>query len=130
MKELTKSIGSLSWALSLLGAQQVLNLLRSSGGQASSAAELGAVTRVAEGQLGGTLRNAFEAGEQVQRSAVDLAFSVLTLEVLSPNRFVALSSGMVRQSTAALRRLVPGGAPASASAGCQPCGWGPIPPAP
>lgn len=109
MKELAKSVGSFSWALSLFGTQQVLNLLRGLGGQGVPAAELGAVTRAATGQLQGTLRNAFEAGEQVQRSAVDLVLGVLTLEALEPNRFVALSSNVVQQSTAAVRRLLPGG---------------------
>lgn len=133
MRELAKSFTSFSWALSLLGAQQVLNLVRRplAGAQSSPATDLGTVTKAAEGQLGGVLRNVFAAGEQAQRSAVDLAFGVLTLEALDPNRFVALSASVVRQSTAALRSLVPGGAPGTAtSSGCgQPCGWGPIPPA-
>ena len=101
MRELAKSFNSFSWALSLLGAQQVLNLVRRplGGTPRPSASDLGPVTRVAEGQLGSTLKNAFEAGEQLQRSAIDLAFGVLTLEVLDPNRFVALSTDVVRQST-------------------------------
>jgi hypothetical protein len=132
VRELAKSFNSFSWALSLLGAQQVLNLVRRplAGTRDASAAGLDSVTRVTEGQLGGILRNAFEAGEQVQRSAVDLAFGVMTLEALDPNRFVALSTDVVRQSTVALRRLLPGGTPATAGCGCsQPCGWGPMPPA-
>jgi len=132
VRELAKSFNSFSWALSLLGAQQVLNLVRRplGGAQGPSASDLGPVTRVAEGQLGSTLKNAFEAGEQMQRSAVDLAFGVLTLEVLDPNRFVALSTDVVRQSTSALRRLFPGGVPATTGCGCgQAGGWGPMPPA-
>jgi hypothetical protein len=129
VRELAKSFNSFSWALSLFGAQQMLNLVRRPlGGAQSSATGLGTVTRVAEGQLGSTLRNAFEAGEQVQRSAIDLAFGVVTLEALDPNRFVALSTDVVRQSTAALRRLFPGGVPATTGFG-QSGGWGPMPPA-
>ena len=80
MRELAKSFNSFSWAVSLLGAQQVLNLVRRplGGAQSPSPSDLGPVTRVAEGQLGSTLKNAFEAGEQLQRSAIDLAFGVLT----------------------------------------------------
>ncbi len=109
VKELAKSAGSFFWALSLFGGRQLLNVMGGAGGRGRPAAELGAVTRAAAGQLPGTLRNAFEAGEQVQRSAVDLAVGVLTLEALDPNRFVALSSSLVQRSTAAARRLVPGG---------------------
>lgn len=129
LRELARSIGSFSWALSLFGTQQVLNLVRRppAGARDPAAAGLGSVTRVAEGQLGGVLRNAFAAGEQVQRSAIDLAFGMMTFEALSPNRFVALSTNVVRQSTAAMRRLLPGGAPATTGSGCQPC-WGPVPP--
>jgi hypothetical protein len=131
VRELAKSVGSFSWALSLLGVQQVFNLVRRPlGDNDSSAIGLDSMTRVAEGQLGSTLRSAFEAGEQMQRSVVDLAFGVLTLEVADPNRFAALSADVVRQSTAALRSLLPGSAPAATSSGCgQPCGWGPMPPA-
>ena len=132
MRELAKSFNSFSWAVSLLGAQQVLNLVRRplGGAQSPSPSDLGPVTQVAEGQLGSTLKNAFEAGEQVQRSAIDLAFGVLTLEVLDPNRFVDLSTDVLRQSTSALRRLLPGGVAATTGCGCgQAGGWGPMPPA-
>lgn len=129
MRDLTKSLTSLSWAMSLLGAQQLLSLA----GRRS--ASLGDVTRATEGQLDGYLLDLFEAGDQVQRSAVDLAYGVITLEALDPNRLAALSAEVVRQSTSALRRLLPGGgrpAPSPANAGpqgCRSCGWGPMPPA-
>ncbi len=132
MRELARSFSSFSWALSLLGVQQALEFVRGplGAGQGSPAPGLGRVTRVAEGQLGATLRTAFEAGARVQSSAIDLAFGVMTLEALDPNRFVALSSDLARQSTTALRSLIPGGEPAAGGSGCgQPCGWGPMPPA-
>jgi hypothetical protein len=136
VRELAKSVGSFSWALSLFGAQQVLSFVRplGAGTQDPAAASFVPVTQATEEQLGSTFRNAFAAGEQVQRSAVDLAFGVLTLEVLDPNRLVALSTNVVRQSTSAVRLLLPGGAPANATTStssgcCQPCGWGPMPPA-
>jgi hypothetical protein len=111
VRELAKSIGRFSWAISLFGTQQMLNLVRRppAGAQDPAAAGFGSVTQAAGGQLGGALRNAFEAGEQVQRSAIDLAFGVMTGEALNPNRFVALSTPVVRQSMAAIRRLHPGG---------------------
>lgn len=142
MRDLTKSLTSFSWAVSLLGAQQLLNLVgrpaQGAAGAGPPAAGLGDVTQATEGQLDGYLRDVFEAGDRVQRSAVDLAYGVITLEALNPNRFAALSAEVVRQSTSALWSLLPGGGrpaspnPSSTSTGsqsCQPCGWGPMPPA-
>jgi hypothetical protein len=138
MREIAKSFTSFSWAVSLLGAQQLVNLVRrpASGSGAPSSAGLDDVTRETGRQLDGYLRDVFEAGDQVQRSAVDLAYGVLTLEALSPNRLATLSADVVRQSTSAFSRLLPGGgrlnnpSPSSKGAGgCQPCGWGPMPPA-
>jgi len=129
MRELVKSLNSFSWAMSLFSAQQLVNLVQrpASGADHLSAAELGAATQAGQQQLSGVFLRAFEAGDQVQRSAVDLAFGVATLEALNPNRFVALSSEVVRQSTAAFRSLLPGGK--TEGSGGQPCGWGPMPPA-
>jgi len=119
LRDLAKSVGSFSWALSLFGAQQVLNLMLRplAVAQGSAATGFDAVTRAAEAQLGSGFKGAFESGEQLQRSAVDLAFSVARLEALDPNRLAVLSSNVVRSSTAALRSLLPGGA-----SGC--CGGG------
>lgn len=137
MRALVKSLNSFSWALTLFGAQQTWNLLRRPlpGGDHPGAAELGAVTRAGEQQLTGYFKRTFDAGDRLQRSAVDLAFGLATLQALDPNRFASLSADLVRQSAAALRSVFPGDDIASTSAagsgcGCgQPCGWGPMPPA-
>lgn len=129
MRELVKSLSSLSWALSLFGARQVLDVVRGprAGTDPWSAESLGAVTQAAEGTLDGFFQRTFEAGDQVQRSAVDLAFSLASREALEPNRIVALSSQFLRQSSSALWSLLPGGE--SSSCGRTSCGWGPMPPA-
>jgi hypothetical protein len=137
MKELAKSLTSLTWAMSLLGAQQALQLaarqLPGTGQPAPSG--LGPLAQAGAQQLTGAFRRTFEAGDQLQRSATDLMFGMLTLEALQPNRLATLSADLVRQSTAALRSLLPGGdaapfpAAGGACGGAQPCGWGPMPPA-
>lgn len=134
MRELTKTFNRFSWALSLFGAQQALNFLQRPlpGPDHPATAGLGSVARAAQEQLGGVLQQTFEAGDQVQRSAVDLAFSLVTLEALDPNRLVTLGSDLVRRSTGALWSLLPGGGTGAGNApatGGQPCGWGPMPPA-
>jgi hypothetical protein len=142
MRELTKSLGSTSWALSLWGAQQLFSVVQQPipNNNHPAAQSLGALSQGAESQLQGVFRRAYEAGDRVQRSAVDLAFNMVGPEALNPNRWLALSSEVVRQSAAAARALLPSGPDGSssqtssssgaASSGCsgQPCGWGPMPP--
>ena len=111
MRELAKSLSTFSWALSLFGAQQMFRLLRNplAGGGEPSTGNLEAVTRAAQGSLDGAFQRTFAAGDQVQRSALDLAFSLASPDAWEPSRLAALSSRALQQSTAALRRLLPGG---------------------
>ncbi len=136
MRELAKSFNSFSWALSLYGAQQLLNLVQRPvpGPADASTTGLGSVAQAAEGQLGGTLRQTFESGDRLQRRAVDLAFDLLNpATALDPGRWAGLSADAVRWTTSAFSSLIPGGSGCGCS-GAQPsaggpCGWGPMPPA-
>lgn len=127
IRDLTKSMLSFSWAMSLFGVEQLANTLTpQSPGQPThkTAAALQAVTQAAEAQLGGALRGAFKAGDQMQRGLVDIMFSFVTLEALNPSQMMRMTSDMMRQTTEAMGRGMPGG-----PAGPQPQGgWGPIPP--
>lgn len=78
MRELTKSMTSFSWAMSLFGLRQMACLLdpRSWG---SSASTFQAVTRSTEEQLGPTTQSLFRAGDNLQRGLVDLMFNLFTL---------------------------------------------------
>ncbi len=131
MREFTKTLGSLSLSMSMLGAQQVLNLLREPIPSPASAAGLNAVSGIAEQQLGSYLRDLQTAGDRVQRSTVDLVFGFATLEALDPNKLLLLSSEVLRDSTAAVRQLVSGtvsrSRTAEPAAPGEPCGWGPMP---
>src|SRR5260370_16730328 len=122
MKELTKSRNSFSLAMSLLGAKQLLGSLGrpapGSSGQTPTAptaptapAGLDSLTRAGAQRLDGAWKRAFEAGDNLQRSAVDLAFGVLPLQALNPQRFTALSADLIRQSTAAPPPVTPGPPP-------------------
>ena len=74
MKELTKSMLSASWALSLFGIRQGLNLVRPS----RAAQAFDDVTAAATGEFGGLLRETFKAGDSLQRGLVDLTFGMLS----------------------------------------------------
>ncbi|HEX6861299.1 MAG TPA: hypothetical protein VF414_00705 [Thermoanaerobaculia bacterium] len=73
MRDLTRSMASFTWALSLFGVRQMINL--ASPRRAADAFE--AVARSAEGALGPGLRTAFQTGDRLQRAMVDASFSLV-----------------------------------------------------
>src|SRR5947208_3282640 len=75
MRNLTRSVASFSWAMSLLGAEQMANLLS----PRRAADVFGTVARSTERTFGPGLRSAFQAGDRLQRSMVDLSFSLAGL---------------------------------------------------
>lgn len=75
MRDLTRSIASFSWAMSLFGVEQMANLLS----PRRAADAFTAVARTAEGTLGPGLRTAFQTGDRLQRAMVDLSFSLVGL---------------------------------------------------
>jgi hypothetical protein len=108
MVELTKSLLSFSWAQSLLGAQQALRVLTPGRTAAQPGTALDAVTRATEGQLGGVIKGAFEAGDMLQRGAIDLAASLLTRDALNPAAVARGTSAALRQAWDVLRFLASG----------------------
>ena len=78
MRELTKSMTSLTWAMSLFGLRQMACLLDPrSWGSANSTFQ--AVTRCTEDHLGPSTQSLFRAGDNLQRGLVDLMFNLFTL---------------------------------------------------
>jgi hypothetical protein len=111
MREFTKSILSLSWGMSLFGIKQLANLLSSADSSqptSKAVAAFNAVTHTAEEQLSAVLREAFQAGDQLQKDMVDLMFGVLTLEAHTPRRLTKVTFDMVQQSAEIGRWLMPG----------------------
>jgi len=131
MRDFTKSIFSFSWATSLFGLQQTLNLLRPQ--QAAKAFD--DVREVTTAQLGELLKQTFRAGDKLQREFVDLTLGFLARQTFDPNvgsdvvhpptAVTQPSIGVVeRQSAAAASQSTPvtpyDSHPASS-------GWGPMP---
>jgi hypothetical protein len=73
VRELTKSMLSFSWAMSMFGLKQMANALTPS----NAVASFEALTRCTEDQLGPTARAAFRACDNLQRGLVDLTFTFL-----------------------------------------------------
>src|SRR5258708_7088748 len=73
VRELTKSALSFSWALSLLGIKQAINLGRP-GQQAGSGDLFAPLTQAAVGQLDESMKNLHRSGDNLQSRVIDMAF--------------------------------------------------------
>jgi hypothetical protein len=73
MRDLTRSVASFTWAMSLFGVEQMANLMS----PRRAADAFGAVARSAGGALGPGLRSAFETGDRLQRAMLDASFSLV-----------------------------------------------------
>jgi hypothetical protein len=104
MRDFTKSIFSFSWAMSLFGIQQTTNLM--SPGKAVKA--FNSVTEATEGQLTDVLKSTFNAGDKLQRSAVDMTLGMFTGEALDPNKWMRMASDAAKQSAEAVTKGVQG----------------------
>lgn len=106
MQDLTKSVMSFSWAMSLFGAKQAANLLtpRDPGSMAHSAATaFDNVTQAAASELGESFGAAYKSGDQFQRGMVDMMFGSISQEAFDPTR-------MMKSMTDAMSRMTGGGA--------------------
>ena len=104
IRDLTKSMLSFSWAMSLFGVEQLTNTLmpqRPSQPTHRATTAFNAVTQATEEQLSGMLKGVFKAGDQLQRGVVDLMFGFLSLEAFNPSQMMRMTSDMMRQTTGA-----------------------------
>ena len=99
MREFTKSMTSYTWAMSLFGLQQMINVFRP--GKATDS--FNNVTKATEDEFGDALKATFRAGDNLQRGLVDLTFGVLTLGMFDRGGARA-TSDVARQTGEALRQ--------------------------
>lgn len=95
MRDLTKSINSFTWALSLFGLEQMVNVLRPT----KAAASMDAVAEAAERQLGDVMKSTFRAGDNLQRGMVDTAFGMFGPEMMDPSRWARMASDAAERVT-------------------------------
>lgn len=90
MRDFFESMLSFTWAMSLFGAERLAGALmpRDSGGQQSrsTSESLRCLTRATSDQLGGAMRAAFVAGDNLQRGVMDVVLGLLPLESRDPGR--------------------------------------------
>ncbi len=138
MRDLTKSMVSYTWAMSVFGLQQTLNMLTPDG-QAAGAKAMRSVADATAETFGPTLKAAYRAGDNLQAGMVDLMFGGFMSGGLDPNRWMRMAGDAMRQmnswgqqaaQSAASAAGVgnssqPGAAPGNGAP--NPSGWGPMP---
>lgn len=99
MREFTKSMTSYTWAMSLFGLQQMINIFR----PAKATESFNKVTKATEEEFGDALKATFRAGDNLQKGFVDVTFGVLTLGMFDRGG-VQATSDVARQTGEALRQ--------------------------
>jgi hypothetical protein len=147
MREFTKSILSYTWATSVFGVQQMINLVTPQGSRQQHPATeaFNNVTKSSTEELGDALRATYRLGDNLQRGMVDVFFGVATLGIFDRGG-TRSSSGVCGQTTDAFRQGVSamgqaadvvGQAVSGATSGwscdrgtsrSEQTGWGPVPP--
>src|ERR1041384_2109439 len=121
MREFTKSMMSYSWAMSLFGVQQMLNMMtpqnRQRGHPATNA--FNSVTQVTEEEFNGAIKAAFTAGDNIQRGLVDLTFGLLSFGMFDPNRMTRAAVDLGQRAAQAAN---PSGSQEASRS--QATGWG------
>ena len=106
MRDLTKSFFSFSWTMSLLGLEQLTNLLsedRSGNRRERMAKAFDAVTDATVEQLGTRTTKLYESGDKLQRETIDLMFDLSRPEELKPSKVVDRAADLVESTADALR---------------------------
>lgn len=123
MRDVTKSLLSFSWSMSLFGLQQTGNLLANpdpTRPKPRAAEAFDSVSRATEDQLGDTLRELFRAGDKMQRGMVDMFFGAVSGPGASPGGMMRMATQAMNQAGGCCRRE-DGAGKAEAT------GWGPMP---
>jgi len=99
MREFTKSMTSYTWAMSLFGLQQMINVFR----PAKATQAFDNVTKATEEEFSEPLKATFRAGDNLQQGFVDMTFGMLTLGMFERGGGRA-TTDIARQTGEALRQ--------------------------
>jgi hypothetical protein len=145
MRDLTKSMMSYGWAMSVFGLQQAVNLMmpQQGGDPAGKAARaFDDVTQATVENLEGPLKTAFNAGDKMQGGMIDSMFGGFMGAGLDPSRWMRMGNELLQQMGDCGRRAAQSATGASGNTGSGPgappaqggpapassaSGWGPMP---
>jgi hypothetical protein len=100
IRDLTKSMSSYAWAMSVYGVQQMFNLMSPQ----KAAESFDKVTGAAVNEMGHSLRDTFHVGDRIQRGMVDMMMGGLTMFGMDPGEWAKRGSSMLQQSVEATQR--------------------------
>ena len=132
MRELTKSMLSFSWALSLLGIKQAISMVTPGSRSPGMGNVLDPVTESAVGQLDESMKGIFRAGNNIQKKMMDMMMGMA-----NPGNVTRWAGDCGRKATSGFASpsspssgAAPGGAsppPVNAATAGSAAGWGPMP---
>jgi hypothetical protein len=130
MKELSKSVLSFSWALSLIGIKQAASMVTPGSRAPSTSAVFDPITETAVGQLDESMKGIFRSGEAMQGKVVDMMFGMFSPGSWSAMRSVGncgrnAAAGFTPPQNPASGPSAP--PPTNATTAGSSAGWGPMP---
>jgi len=124
---------SYTWAMSMFGVQQAINLITPAQGgdqTAKCGQSFDKVTDATAKTFDNATAQAFKAGDSMQRAMVDLMFGGFLAGGLDPNRWMRMGSDAMRQATDAAGRTAQAATDAASQATAPTSdgsGWGSMP---
>ena len=106
MRDMTKSLLSTSWAMSLFGAKQMINLVKTDEQSRSTTEAFDAATQATGEEFDDMIHSLFAVGDELQREIIDLVASSITSQALNPMNLMELP--IVHRSSDTLRAFMPG----------------------
>lgn len=104
MRDLTKSMLRLPWAISMLGAGQVVRMLDPVSGPRKASSSLDAVSRAAEEGIDGFVRDIYRSGDHLQSGLVDTLFGLASAPPWDLSAWLRRAQKLTRGSWMALGR--------------------------
>lgn len=127
LRDLTKSMTSYTWAMSVYGVQQMFNMM--SPGKAAESFEK--VTAATVSEMGQAMKDTFRVGDRIQRGMVDMMMAGMGMWGMDPGRMMNGAAGAVRQTMDATQRAAQATADAAQrAAGSATPGFQSAPPRP
>lgn len=115
IRDLTKSMTSYGWAMSVYGMQQMFNLMT----PRKAAESFEKVTAATVNEMGQAMKDTFRVGDRIQRGMVDMMMGGLSMFGMDPGRWASNAASTMQPGAGA----APGAAQAAAGAAQRAAGF-------
>lgn len=100
LRDLTKSITSYTWAMSVYGVQQMFNIMS----PRKAADSFEKVTTATVNEMGQAMKDTFRVGDRIQRGMVDMMMAGMGMWGMDPGRLANGAASAARQAMDATQR--------------------------